>query len=194
VPIYPVISLGYELGALFDPQSLEYLAAAYFTAVKPLNSVPSPLSIKTSAMPSFLSTFNFKWGDIYILDEENYATFAVDAKMAFAVADAWTIVNGTEEPFEDRNNQAARDIRNSYNKCRLYTIAIINKGAFIYFKHFIEPFIDDSNVVGMWNALKVADCASDSIYMNRVWNDFNIEGFSLLEETIFSFLKRLQAY
>ena len=53
--------------------------------------------------------YSCKWGNVTILNRQNYSTFAATCQYTLVVADAWSIVKGEEKAPADLNTPDSKD-------------------------------------------------------------------------------------
>ncbi len=138
--------------------------------------------------------YNSKWGRVVIFNGDNYATFSTSCRFALTSAGAWDIVHGTEEEPATSNSSATINVRKDYRERRTHGIQIITSSVAESFANRLLPFLDTSDLSGMWTELAKANRANDEVYVANTRYAFANDRFNFTQETIRQYATRLDHF
>lgn len=132
--------------------------------------------------------YHSKYGDVAILDGQNYTEFRQTCEMALTVADTIDMVLGTEprpnstaegRKWDARANKAIQIIANSV------TPGIRNK---------ISTQLREKKLKEAWEQLAKYDRSDNTTYQLSIKNQFSKEKWNIQTETVWQFIERLESY
>jgi hypothetical protein len=152
------------------PHRRRYLIiVAHLTVAHLIVAMASRRSRANSVQPS-TDSYSSKWGRVVVFNRENYPTFSLTCKAALVALQSWSIVNGTER---DPRGDAEAD----FNTRRNLAIQIIFLSVSQDYVYMIAPFLDISDLKGMWDKLKTLDRGRDSVFVANICAQFAKEIF-----------------
>lgn len=128
-----------------------------------------------------------KWGRVAILNGDNYPEFQSTCTAVLAVVDAWSIIEGEEQPQAQR---AADDWKARNQKA----IQVISGSIESRFLSKITPFVQAKDVPGIWAELAKFNRTNDPVFNSSLRERFSAESFDPSKETIRDFSTRLFNY
>jgi hypothetical protein len=148
------------------------------------------ISTSTSSTSSTaVEQYKCKYGNVTVLQGDNYYQFYHSCKTALVVANSWGIVTGNEgiphtapriADFEERRRRAINIISNSVSE------QLVNK---------ISSYVDEVNPHGMWEVLALENkVANDPVHRQSLRSQFSKETWDPKVETIQSYANRLETY
>jgi hypothetical protein len=133
--------------------------------------------------------YTSKYGRITILNGDNYPLWEQTCRIALVVANAWGIVNGTEErPVAP----AARVQEYDERLCR--AILLITSSVASTQLNYVNPFVPQSDRRGMWLELAKGNRALDPIYQDTLLNRFARESWDPSAESLRTYVNRLDLF
>ncbi len=109
--------------------------------------------------------YSCKWGNVTILNRQNYSTFAATCQYTLIVADAWGIVMGTEQAPADINTPEGKDWKIRRNRA----IQIIYNSVSKSIRPTLTDLMDKQDTKALWEHLKAKYSNKDNkILINNV--------------------------
>jgi hypothetical protein len=156
----------------------------------PIESNRFTMSTSSVIIPSESKFFVSKYGNVAILTEsgDNYTDFKNSIEAALLAADAWGIVEGSEErPARDGRAQQEWDER-----CRK-AILLLSSSVASNHRATVMPLLRTRNVSQVWKDLSSSNRSSSRIYQGRLHQDFQTETWNI-PESLSTFVARLERY
>ncbi|RFU23823.1 hypothetical protein B7463_g12518, partial [Scytalidium lignicola] len=130
--------------------------------------------------------YHSKYGDVAILNGENYTEFKQTCELALTVANVLSIAKGTEtrpnrdmDRWDGKANKAIQIIVNSV------TLGIRNR---------IIDLLMDKKVKEAWELLVEYDLSTNTTFQMSVRGQFHRERWNIQSESIWQFIERLESY
>jgi len=133
------------------------------------------------------SIYCSKWGNVIILDRQNYPSFASTCRATLIVAGAWNIVQGTEATPTDLTDDAGKDW--SIRRGRALQIMFNSTSEGIRDK--LDTYITDQDAKGLWEHLATYNQSSNTLFVTKVMESFHNESYKPPNDTIDAFAARL---
>ncbi|MCJ1360066.1 MAG: hypothetical protein MMC33_010069 [Icmadophila ericetorum] len=128
-----------------------------------------------------------KYGSITLLNRTNYATWKPDIQAVLLAANAFDIVTGESTP------PAGGERRQDWIKRRGIALNLLYMSTSAEIRNTLTTYLNDCNVIGMWEHLKSLDLSNDAVYSLNLVQAFNLEFFKA-SETVEAFAQRLIGY
>jgi hypothetical protein len=133
-------------------------------------------------------TYSCQWGDVIILDWQNYPTFKSTCRVALIFAGAWDIVQGKEIAPADLNTTAGRDWAARRGKALQI---MYNSTSAVIRTTTLESFMMNQDAPGLWNHLATHNPATNPLFIAEALESFYNDSFTPPNDTIDAFATRL---
>ena len=131
--------------------------------------------------------YNCKWGNVTILDRQNYPTFASTCRTTLLAAGVWNIVQGTEAaPANLTTNEKEWVTR------RDRALQIMFKSTSKDIRETLDSFIENADAPGLWLHLATYNQATNELFVVKIMNNFHRDSYKPPNDTISAFAARLR--
>ena len=131
--------------------------------------------------------YSCKWGNVIILNRQNYSAFAATCQYTLVVADAWDIVKGKEKT-PDINTPEGKDWKIRQNRA----IQIIYNSVSRSIRPTLTEHMNTQDTMKLWEHLKKYSNKDNKILINNVQIAFHSEKYNPPNDTINAFVNRLR--
>jgi len=134
------------------------------------------------------AVYNCEWGNVAVLDHENYSAFESTCRATLIAAGAWDIVQGTEVAPTDLTSNAGRE----WVTRRDRGLQIIFRSTSEGIRSELNPFRTNQDLPGMWNHLVTYNQAKDPFFVAGLLKRFHADRYKPPNDTINAFATRLR--
>lgn len=148
-------------------------------------SSPTPAVTVTSKIQPEIYTS--KWGNVTLLNRENYPTFASTCRTTLIVAGAWNLVQGTEAMPTDLTTENGKD----WAVRRGRALQIMYNSTSEGIRDTLDTYISNQDTTGLWTHLATYNQANNTLFITKVMESFHNESYNPPTDSIDAFAARL---
>jgi len=131
--------------------------------------------------------YNSKWGNVTILDRQNYPTFASTCRATLIVAGAWNLIQGTEAMPNDLTTENGKDWAIRRGRALQIMFNSTSEGI----RDTLDTFISNQDAPGLWTHLTIYNQANNTLFITKVIEGFHNESYKPPNDSINAFAARL---
>src|SRR5205814_1611526 len=125
-------------------------------------------------------TYTSKWGNVVLLDRQNYPTFASTCRTALLAAQTWAIVKDTEKKPSDLTTPDGKD----WVLRRDRALQIMFNSTCEEIRDTLDSYIEEQDASGLWTHLATYNQAANELFATKVLTDFSNDSYKAPNDTI----------
>jgi hypothetical protein len=153
-----------------------------------IQQVMSPDRLNMASNEQQPACYKSKWGNVTILDQDNYAAFRTTCQATLIIAQAWDITQGNEPQPTSLTTVVGKD----WSIRRSRALQIMFNSTDDSIRTTLHEFMVNQDAPGMWNHLATFSHTSNDQLLAETFRKFQDDRFNPPQDSILVFAKRIR--